>query len=144
MESMKKQLGDAQKSGVYQLARSPEEVELAGKQDGLAVFRIDLSCSKDKKDFLKRIATALHFPEWFGGNLDSLNDCLTDLDWLPEKTGYVLLFENGESRRHRQEFQDVIEVLNAAAEYWKKEGRPFWAFIESSAASGFGLPPWPD
>jgi RNAse (barnase) inhibitor barstar len=134
---MKKQLADAEKSGVYQLTRKPEEVGRAAKETGLAAFRIDLSQVRGKKDFLDRVAEAMDFPEWFGGNLDSLNDCLTDLDWLPVKTGYVLIFENS---RH---FDDALPVLKAAAEYWKEEGRPFWALFESPGSVNPALPKWP-
>jgi RNAse (barnase) inhibitor barstar len=134
---MKKQLADAGQSGVYQLTRKPEDVERAAKEAGLAVFRIDLTQARGKKDFLDRVAKTLSFPKWFGGNLDSLNDCLTDLDWLPVKTGYVLIFEN------TQHFADALPVLNAAAEYWKEEGRPFWALFESSSSLIPALPGWP-
>lgn len=137
MQSMKNQLADVGQSGVYQLTRKPGEVERAAKEAGLAVFRIDLSQARGKKDFLDRVAEALKFPKWFGGNLDSLNDCLTDLDWLPEKTGYVLIFENS---RH---LADALPVLNAAAEYWKEQGRPFWVLFESPSSLIPALQKWP-
>src|SRR5262249_21868603 len=97
------------------------------------------------KDFLERVANALGFPEWFGGNWDALNDCLTNLDWLSTKTGYVLVFEKSERffSRHKQEFDDATAVLGAAAEYWKAEGQPFWALIEMPQGRDCGLPKWP-
>jgi RNAse (barnase) inhibitor barstar len=142
VETLSSHLADAGKCGVYQSARKPEEIERAAKVAGLAVFRIDIGRARDKKDLLARVANALHFPEWFGGNLDSLHDCLTDLDWLPAKSGYVLLFENSAhfGERHQQEFDDALAVLSAAAEYWKKEGRPFWALIQASQTWDAGLP----
>lgn len=33
----------------------------------------------DRKQLHETLATALHFPEWYGGNLDALYDCLTDI-----------------------------------------------------------------
>jgi RNAse (barnase) inhibitor barstar len=145
MEPMTKQLADAQQCGVYQLVRGPEEVERAAKEAGLTVFRIDIGDAQNKKDFLVRVAKALSFPDWFGGNWDALYDCLTDLDWLSTKTGYVLVFENGEhfcsSQKH--EFDDATAVLIAAAEYWKAQKRPFWALVSSSKGTDCGLPEWP-
>lgn len=33
-----------------------------------------------KEELHARIAQALHFPDWYGHNLDALMDCLTDLE----------------------------------------------------------------
>ena len=138
MESLAKQLADAQRCGVYQSARKPEEVQRAAEQAGLAVFRIELKAVRDKKAFLGHVASALHFPEWFGGNWDALHDCLTDLEWVPATNGYVLIFEQAEhfGSNQRQEFDEATAVLISAAEYWKSKGRPFWALV---AAPGMGL-----
>jgi RNAse (barnase) inhibitor barstar len=145
MKPMAKQLADAQRCGVYQLVRRPEEVEHAATEAGLAVFRIDIGHAHHKQDFLAQIAKSLSFPDWFGANWDALNDCLTDLDWLSTKTGYVLVFEKIEPffSRHKQEFDNAKAVLGAAAEYWKAQGRPFWALIEVSLEWDCGLPKWP-
>lgn len=35
-------------------------------------------------DIISAIAGQLSFPDYFGWTLDSLYDCLTDLQWLPE------------------------------------------------------------
>jgi RNAse (barnase) inhibitor barstar len=145
MEAMKKQLADVQKCGVYQLVGRSEEVEHAAKEAGLAIFRMDIGHTRDKKDFLAHIAKALSFPDWFGGNWDALNDCLADLDWLSTKTGYVLVFEKSEhfAASHKQEFDDATAVLAATAEYWKSHGRPFWALVAASEGWDCGLPKWP-
>jgi len=145
MEPMAKQLVDAHQSGMYQLVRSPEEVERAAKDARLALFRIDIGEAHDKKDFLASVAKALSFPDWFGGNWDALNDCLTDLDWLPTKAGYVLIFEKSEhfGTAHKEEFDLATAVLVAAAEYWKAQGRPFWALVAVSKGWDSGLPTWP-
>ena len=131
IEPLAKKLADAQQCGVHQLTYRPEEIEQAAKQAGLAVFRIDISHAGDKKTFLDRIAKVLQFPDWFGYNWDALNDCLTDLEWLPTKTGYVLIFENGDrfAAGHKQDFHKAMDVFRAASEYWEAEGRPFWVFL---------------
>ena len=145
MERMTKQLADARECGVYQLVRKPEEVERAAEEAGLAVFRIDIGHAKSKKDFLGHVARALEFPDWFGGNWDALNDCLTDLDWLSIETGYVLILENSEhyGTRHPQEFEKARAVFASAAEYWKSQNLPFWVFVEASEKWDSGLPQWP-
>ena len=142
MEQIAKQLADPQQCGVYQLTRKPEDIEHAAQKAGLALFRIDAAHVRDKKGFLDQIAKALYFPSYFGRNWDALNDCLTDLDWLPAKAGYVLVFENMEhfGASRQQEFSKATEVLRAVSEYWQGQGRPFWAFVAVSSAWNSTLP----
>jgi len=146
MKPTAKQLLDTQKSGVYHLTGKPEDVERAAKEGGLAIFRLDVAAARGKKDFLEIVAQALKFPSWFGGNWDALHDCLIDLDWLPTKTGYVLVFENSEhfASGHKPEFDKAKAVLSDVAEYWKSEGRPFWAFMNAAHESDSDLPKWPN
>ena len=144
MEPMTKQLPDAQQCGLYQLVGSPEEVERAAKEAGLAVFRIDIGHAHNKKDFLTQVAKALSFPAWFGGNWDALYDCLTDLDWLPTKTGHVLVFEKSDHFcASHKEFDTAKAVLVETAEYWKAQGRPFWVLLAVSKGLDCGLAKWP-
>jgi RNAse (barnase) inhibitor barstar len=145
MKPMAKQLADTQQCGVYQLVSALEAVERAAQEAGLAVFRIDIGEVRNKADFLGRVAKALSFPNWFGSNWDALNDCLTDLDWLSTKTGYVLIFENSDDfgSHHKSEFDTATDVLNNAAEYWKEEGRSFWAFMAVAGDWESGLTKWP-
>ncbi|MEV0583049.1 barstar family protein [Nonomuraea sp. NPDC050310] len=42
-------------------------------------------------EVIAAIARQLSFPDYFGGTLDSLYDCLTDLEWLPDGD-YVLVW----------------------------------------------------
>jgi len=76
---------------------------------------------------LKNLAGALDFPDWFGGNWDALEDCLTDLSWR-EAGGHVLLFERP---KPGDELGILIDVLRSSAEFWAGRGRPFFAvFID--------------
>jgi hypothetical protein len=59
---------------------------------------------------LQRIANALGFPSWFGGNWDALFDCLADLSWRPA-AGHVLLLEHAD--RLRQEAPEVFDTAVA-------------------------------
>ena len=40
---------------------------------------LDLSAIESAEDLHREIAQGLAFPAWYGGNLDALHDCLTDL-----------------------------------------------------------------
>src|SRR5262249_51158530 len=122
-----------------------EEIERAAKQAALSVFRIDIGQAKDKKTFLRLIANAMSFPVWFGNNWDALSDCLRDLDSLPTPSGCVVILENSDrfAAHCSQDFVTAKSVLATAAEHWKTEGRPFWAFVATSRAWDSGLPKWP-
>ena len=42
-------------------------------------FVLDISVCETAEDLHRALADGLHFPAWYGGNLDALHDCLTDL-----------------------------------------------------------------
>lgn len=147
MTDLTSQLSDAAKSGVFHLMREPGTTELAAKTAGLVVRRMDIGHAHDKGDFMAHIAKALAFPEHFGKNLDALNDCLTDLEWVEggAARGYVLVFERSKhfAAGHRHEFDDCMAVLRAVSDYWRDHGKPFWAFIHGAEGWKSGLPEWP-
>jgi hypothetical protein len=74
---------------------------------------------------LSKLAEALEFPAWFGGNWDALEDCLTDLSWL-NAAGHVLLIE-GAAGAPADDLGVLEDVLAAAAAHWAERGRPFFA-----------------
>lgn len=43
-------------------------------------FVLDVSACKTAEDLHHSLAEGLRFPAWYGGNLDALHDCLTDLN----------------------------------------------------------------
>ena len=97
---------------------------------GLDAVRVDLSGCGDKAEFLARVAAALDFPAWFGGNWDAFFDCLADLSWRPAR-GHVLVFENtADMRRHAPEALDTaITILGDAAVAWDERGKAFRALV---------------
>jgi hypothetical protein len=126
MGKLAQQLNDASRSGVYRVPR-PDEALDAVRGARLDLARVDLAGAADKEALLARLAQALAFPDWFGGNWDALEDCLTDLSWRAG-TGHALLLE-----RHGELPVDdlgvLIDVLAAAAAHWAGRGRPFFALF---------------
>jgi hypothetical protein len=92
----------------------------------------------DKATLMKNVAAALRFPDWFGGNWDALEDCLSDLSWLPAD-GYVLVFEDGQPG---DDLGVLIDVLRSSAEWWTGRGKPFRAIFVDPARR-LPLPPLP-
>ena len=125
-------LQDASRSGVYRSARADEILD-AAKGSGLLVARIRFAA---KDELLKSIAAALAFPDWFGGNWDALEDCLSDLSWRPA-AGYILIFDEPKAG---DDLGVLIDVLGAAAASWASRGKPFFAVL-IDATGRLALPP---
>jgi hypothetical protein len=119
-------LTDASRSGVYRTSRTDEIVQ-ATLGSALHVARIDLAGALEKQAVIGRIAKALAFPAWFGGNWDALEDCLSDLSWMTAG-GHVLLIE-GSADLPLVERGTLVDILASAAASWAERKRPFFAVI---------------
>ena len=127
-------LNDAARSGTYRVRR-PDEVLEAAAAAGFDVARIDLRGAAGRDALLERVARALAFPDWFGGNWDALEDCLADLSWR-EAHGHVLLLSGFETLG-ADDLGVLIDVLGSSAELWAERGRPFFAvFVDPARALG--------
>ena len=129
MSKLLERLRDPVRSGVYRVTRSDAIDEVMRD-----AAQIDL---KDG-DALRAIARALRFPDWFGGNWDALEDCLSDLSWRPGD-GHVLIFRNWQALAS-DDLGVLIDVLRSAAEFWSGRGRPFFAVLIDPGGK-LALPP---
>jgi len=77
-------LADTAPSGAY-FVDAHDRAALVEAAHGLEfrIASIDCRGVRDRDVGVARIAQALDFPEWFGGNWDALQDSLRDLSWLP-------------------------------------------------------------
>ena len=135
MSKLLQRLNDATKSGVYRASRADEILD-ATRGSGLRVSRIGLAGAADKEALLERLARALEFPRWFGGNWDALEDCLTDLSWSGA-AGHVLLID-GAGELPGDERGILLDILASAAASWAERKRPFFAVFVG------GLPALPE
>ena len=102
----------------------------AATEAGLHAAPVDFGGCAGKGDALARIAAALRFPDWFGGNWDALADSLRDLSWL-RAPGYALLVDGVEHLRDADEasFDTLLALLEDASAEWATQEVPFWAFL---------------
>jgi barstar (barnase inhibitor) len=136
MGKLTQRLTDAACSGVYRTPQA-DEVRDAVRGTRLDLASVALGGAADKEALLERLAAALAFPEWFGGNWDALEDCLTDLSWRAGE-GHALLI-GGHGELPADDLGVLVDVLRAAAEYWAGRGKPFFAvFVDPG--HDLGLP----
>ncbi|HSL05131.1 MAG TPA: barstar family protein [Nitrospiraceae bacterium] len=86
---------------------------------GLALKIIKGRHCKTPATLLAEFARALEFPDYFGHNWDALEECLTDLEWLPAK-GYILLITDAAHvlSNDETEYETFLEILRDAGEAW--------------------------
>ena len=144
MDAVAMLLSSPDRSGVYQLDHDARQLAGSAMQAGLCVWRVDIGQAHDRNDFLRLTSTAMNFPKTFGGNWDAFADCLRDLSWIDGK-GYVLILEKSKHfcGAHRREFDEAIDILGEAAEFWKGQGTPFWALIGGPEGWDSGRPKMP-
>ena len=124
MGKLTQRLTDAAHSGVYRAPRHDEIVD-AARGTRLDLASVGLGGAPDRDTLLERLAAALAFPAWFGGNWDALEDCLTDLSWRTG-AGHVVLID-GHGELPADDVGVLVDVLAAAAGYWAGRGQPFFA-----------------
>lgn len=83
-----------QKGGLIDVsAVSQSDMLTAASDAGLAAFVVDCDRARSRSAVLRAVVKAVDFPEYFGGNLDALYDCLCDTV-LDQKSGLFLWFHN--------------------------------------------------
>lgn len=124
MAKLAQRLTDASRSGVYR-TRHSAEIEDAVRGTRLDLAHADLQGADGKDALLERLALALGFPAWFGGNWDALEDCLGDLAWRAGD-GHVFVF-SGLADLPADDFGVLVDVLRSSAAFWAERQRPFFA-----------------
>lgn len=91
---------------------------------------ITLHGVRDKRELLEAMSRAMAFPAGFGGNWDALADCLQDLSWSPG--GQLLLLQGSAdfAAAKPEEFTLFLDILGAAADFWKRHDRVFVVWVE--------------
>jgi len=70
-----------------------------------------------KDALLEWIARELEFPDYFGHNWDALEECLSDLSWIPERI-VVLYHETLPLKSNTRDLRAYLGVLGDAVNAW--------------------------
>ena len=89
----------------------------------MLVHEVDIGCQPVHLA-LVTLGKALHFPAWYGANLDALCDCLSDPDSFPAPDGFLLVL-----RGHSQTLAALADALHAAAEARNTAKTPAWILL---------------
>lgn len=133
-------------NGVYGLPQGTAESLVAEARDaGFVHVRVNGSACHNLRALLRALGEQAAFPEWYGGNLDALHDCLIDPEWHPGQMrakGYLLILSGLEelARKHPEDLQRLLEVFRSAAVVRRNDGVPFWLFAEG-AGNTLATPP---
>ena len=92
-----------------------------------------------KAGVLGEFARVLDFPAYYGKNWDALEECLTDLQWLPAP-GYLFFITEAEELLPDQaeEYATLIAILEQSGKVWATEQDvrpeiPFHVFLSVEA-----------
>jgi RNAse (barnase) inhibitor barstar len=128
-QSLQKQL---QKGGLIEVsAVSKDEVIDAAAAAGLTPFVVDCDRARSRSAVLRAVVKAVDFPEYFGGNLDALYDCLCDT-LLDQKGGMFLWFHNLHSGDPAltEDSQAILRVCADVVDFAANNDRHFSYFVE--------------
>lgn len=96
-----------------------EHALLPAAPPGFVARTLDGRRCRTKRALLDEIARALAFPAHFGRTWDALEDCLTDLEWLPGP-GYRLVITAADRllARNRAHYTTFVALLEDVGRAW--------------------------
>ncbi|HTY24641.1 MAG TPA: barstar family protein [Desulfomonilaceae bacterium] len=143
MKKLSDILSEHQMSGVFRLeeAASIKELEELAKQFSYSFFLLEGTNIDGKERFLNHAAAALRFPDYFGGNWDAFEDCLTDMSWH-ESHGFVILYDHFETfaEHSPDQFKIALEILLDSANFWRDQRKPLFVLLRSDGRQALELP----
>lgn len=87
-----------------------------------SIIEIDANDVTTLREFYEVLAIAMHFPDYFGFNLDSLDELLNDLTWIEDEK-LAIYFNNSEKflekERNETKILTLLDLLDATCEDWK-------------------------
>jgi hypothetical protein len=106
---------------------------------GYQVIHLDASHWATDDDLHRAIAPALGFPDYYGHNLDALNDCMRDVvsqdyGWAPEATGLALVFTgyDGFADRCPRTAHIVLDIMANQSRSAALFGRRLMCLVQSN------------
>lgn len=116
-------------------AISEADALAAATEAGLTFFVVDCDRARNRSAVLRAVVKAIDYPEFFGGNLDALYDCLCDT-LGDQKSGMFLWFRHLHSGDPAltEDTEAIRLVCDDAIEYGQNNERVFVYAIQHAGA----------
>ena len=86
-----------------------------------AIVEIDAKNCQTLRAFYEETAKVMHFPDYFGFNLDSFDEMINDLSWI-EDENLLVYFHNSDqfliNERNETKIITLLDLLDATCEEW--------------------------
>lgn len=108
-----------------------DEVLQIAEDSGITAFVVECDRARNRSAVFRAVVKAVDFPEFFGGNLDALYDCLSDTV-LDQKDGLFLWFNKLHSGDPglEQDTNAIIDVCLDVSELAKNNDKVFAFYID--------------
>ncbi|GAA2368203.1 barstar family protein [Dactylosporangium salmoneum] len=108
-------------------------------EHGYQVITLDAADWSTEGDMHRAVAAALGFPDYYGHNLDALNDCMRDVvgqqyGWTPATTGLAVVFTAYDTFATRcpRAAQIVLDILAEHSRSAALIGRRLMCLVQSN------------
>ena len=92
----------------------------------------DCSSWRSEEDMHEALASGLKFPDYYGRNLDALNDCIGHLE-IPEESGRVLIFHRYDAfaAAFPRAAWVILNIIENKSRFLLLFGRRLFALVQS-------------
>ncbi|MYN13194.1 barstar family protein 2 [Pusillimonas sp. TS35] len=128
-QSLQKKL---QKGGLIDVSADTQQQAIQAARDaGMTAYVVECDRARSRSAVLRAVVKAVDFPEYFGGNLDALYDCLCDTV-LDHKNGLYLWFSKLHSGDPAlaEDAKAIIAVCDDVADFAANNSRHFCYSVE--------------
>jgi hypothetical protein len=112
------------------------DLERQAREQGASVVRLSLAEARDRPGLSDLLARTFLFPHEARG-LDAAVDLISDLEWLGNPEGYLVVTDMSEATE--QVIAAWAEILPAIVDRWRSQRRPFVAVLIGGARAGVAL-----
>lgn len=108
-----------------------EDIEELKKLD-YQIDEFDCTTWESIDEMHNQIAEKLNFPDYYGRNLDALNDCLSDIE-IPKESGKILVFHRFDSftLKEPNTAWHLLDIISHNSWLWLLWGQRFISLVQS-------------